>query len=104
MAQENYKPNGWLGIQLGKAIYIQGHSISTVERNLPVFIERVKTAMGPVTSTPIGSPLSTSSSVVQASSVSNEDIMDFLKMLKKDIDSMQNDIKKIQEDVQILKN
>ena len=53
MAQENYKPNGWLGIQLGKAIYIQGHSISTVERNLPGFIERVKTAMEPVTLTPI---------------------------------------------------
>ena len=103
MAQENYKPNGWLGIQLGKAIYIQGHSISTVERNLPVFIERVKIATGPVTLPPIDSSPLTSSSF-EAPSVSNEDIMDFLKMLKKDIDSMQNDIKKIQEDVQILKN
>jgi len=42
MAEENYKPNGWLGIQLGKAIWIRAWSISVADASLPSLMERAK--------------------------------------------------------------
>ena len=42
MAEENYKPNGWLGSQLGKAIWIPAWNEKVLEENFQQIIERGK--------------------------------------------------------------
>ena len=42
MTEEGYKPNGWLGIQLGTAIWIPCWSIPVVESNVSTLLERAK--------------------------------------------------------------
>jgi len=42
MGEECYKPNGWLGIQMGKAIYLNATSLDAVNSNINSYMERIR--------------------------------------------------------------
>ena len=42
MAEEGYKPNGWLGLQLGKAVWIACWQMEMVDQNLPKLLQHAK--------------------------------------------------------------
>ena len=46
MAEEGYKPNGWLGLQLGKSLWIGCWQVEMVDRVLPSLLQRAKPISG----------------------------------------------------------
>ena len=44
MAEEGYKPNGWLGLQLGKAVWIACWQMEMVDQNLPKLLQHAKSS------------------------------------------------------------
>ena len=83
-------PNGWLGLQLGKAIYIQCFNVEMADSNLPQMLQRVK-AQGASVTTP-QKPVPAPTAVPTSSSsngANNGEIMDYLKKIMQEVQKLQ---------------
>ena len=101
MAEENYKPNGWLGIQLGKQIWVACWSLDKVAESEPLIIQRAKShlASSPSTAPAAATELSSGSSLPEpaappavpkaSSSSANEEILSMLKQMQSDLHALE---------------
>jgi len=112
MAEESYKPNGWLGLQLGKRIWIAGWSVNLAEQNFAQMLEKAKasgtssTAGGAPSKSPtaagIQEPSSSSSSSSSSVAVGNEHHVNKVEQLQKQIEAMQTMMAKMQQQMEAL--
>ena len=92
MVEENYKPNGWLGIQLGKTVYVYIPTEQRATEQIDVLCDKIRPHMSPSTTpsinsnqgrvpAPSSSPASASTKASSASSNTGNSNADILKML-----------------------
>jgi len=104
MAQENYKPNGWLGIQLGKAIWVPCWSPELIEASLPQLLDRAKPGAGAMIKTMPSAPEPPkSTSATTAGSGSNGgEILEVLKAMQKQISELSSTVEELKKDVKTI--
>ena len=94
MAEEGYKPHGWLGLQLGKAIWIGCWDLEMADSNFPQVAKRVeaaKSATGSNDGSAAKPPLAAASSnptpsvktvATAINSASGDKVMEMLKSMQ----------------------
>lgn len=103
MAQDGYKPNGWLGLQLGKAVWVPCWSVELAQSSLPTMLDRTKPGLGakmkPVTASSSSAATTGTSS---SSSVTNAEVLELLKVMQQQmatltlaVEEMKSDVKKV---------
>ena len=108
MAEESYKPNGWLGLQLGKRIWIAGWSVNLAEQNFAQMLEKAKasgtssTAGGAPSKSPTAAGIQEPSSSSSSVAVGNEHHVNKVEQLQKQIEAMQTMMAKMQQQMEAL--
>jgi hypothetical protein len=80
MAEENYTPNGWLGLQLGKSIWIPCWNLLLAEQNL---LQLLKSAKIEAAAKPVIPPIGGNGSVSAEGNASDSDAV---KALQRELD------------------
>jgi hypothetical protein len=100
MAEENYRPNGWLGIQLGKAVWVPCWNVDLADQSLPMFLQRAKTAASAAasSSTPLVVPPSSppASGALSTGASSPSEVVALLKVMQAQLDTMQSQLARIE--------
>jgi len=101
LADENYKANGWLGLIVGKSVYLQCYAVQMVDGVLPLFLQRLKPtsplkALKPVV------PLATPSTATSSSAKQSPELMDMLKSMQAQLTALTVSVAEIKSDVKKL--
>lgn len=106
MAEENYKPNGWLGIQLAKAVWIPCWSVEKANESEALLVQRAKAhALGASSSTSsttvLTQPSSTSSEVNANTSIvpATSDVMALLKQMQAQLGSLEERVNSLEQEI-----
>jgi len=104
MGEENYKPNGWLGILVGKALWVRGWSIPVAEESLPTMMERAKPG-SPIRALPppASKPAASTESKGADSGGSNKEVLELLKSLNSKFQDLTTKVDGLVKDVAELK-
>ena len=89
-------PNGWLGLQLGKAIYIHCFHVEMADSNLPQMLQRVKAQGASMTTPQKPVPASTAVPTSSSSNGANAEILDYLKKIMQQGEATSKQLDKLQ--------
>jgi hypothetical protein len=100
MAEESYKPNGWLGLQLGKTVWIGCWTTELVDSNLTQLLQRAKPS-GASALPPVKVPPST---VASKPATSSPDVLGLLTAMKTQLDNMTASLEQLKTDQAAIKS
>ena len=110
MAEESYKPNGWLGLQLGKSVWIGCWQAEMIDQNLPKMLQVAKPASGKVAAAlphavkSVATQTSTPMVAKPATGLgTTPDLLALLNGMKGQLDSMMSSLEQLKANQEALK-